>query len=516
MKANRRMKKMTQHITPNPPTSIIDINTLLSQASNVLTVPDLKDLLRQVGGKLSGNKGHLIHRLGEMLMREEHVDVLQMQPNDVADAKQRVSDAYNNSESYSNLTIKELKEMLRQHGAKVSGSKKELMDRLEGIDATEETKPQNDSDEPDDNPQHNISVNREWRVLEPSVTLFNSINTTNTSDDEEVEMPFLSGLLFVNKPSGMSTLPTRQQLMQSTREGDTAIPTISCLSDSVKEWLLNHPDGRQRLKRAQEDEERWWKFTLQSPSNAKQSKEWKKKKRHYEKQQSKMATFEPRPVHRLDIDTSGIVCIALTPYALRAAGMLFERKSVNSFEENEDSKVGNEFEGIKKQYVALVECSLGCDVSGVVSHGIGKVWVDDHHEWACDINGDESIAFRRPGDESSSGILQLVDGSVREAVTSYQTVNWIGSSNGEFTRVELTPHTGRGHQLRLHMASLGHPIVGDNMHGIMQPKPSSRMNGGELCLHASKLSLDGWCLNSDSSVGAFQRCRIAVDCKPPF
>ena len=45
-------------------------------------------------------------------------------------------------------------------------------------------------------------------------------------------------------------------------------------------------------------------------------RELKKRIRKYEKQQEKKSTFEPRPAHRLDIDTSGIVVIALTPTAL--------------------------------------------------------------------------------------------------------------------------------------------------------------------------------------------------------
>ena len=67
---------------------------------------------------------------------------------------------------------------------------------------------------------------------------------------------------------------------------------------------------------------------------------------------------------------------------------------------------------------------------------------------------DESVAFCRPGDKVRPD--QFVGGSVRDALTWDRV---LGSSRFKHTRVELTPHTGRGHQLRLHTASLGDLII---------------------------------------------------------
>ena len=190
--------------------------------------------------------------------------------------------------------------------------------------------------------------------------------------------------------------------------------------------------------------------------------------------------------------------------------------------------------------------------TGVISHSIGKVWVQDdtksldsygHHEWACDILDNGTIAFCRSGDLNlfsssphpsstyESLPLTFVPGTLREAITSYQTTAWSTVDSGTndalaVTRVELMPHTGRGHQLRLHMASLGHSILGDDMHGRMpqshgvegnkQTKSMKSINGGRLCLHASKLAMDGWCSGFDDNVSIFRRCRIVVESCPPF
>jgi len=345
------------------------------------------------------------------------------------------------------------------------------------------------------------------------------------------------------------------------------------------------------MKLARADQERWWTFQLGQQQQQQQQlaestsrddtkklhKKWKKIK---DKQYEKRSSFEPRPVHRLDIDTSGIVCVALTPYALRAANMLFERKSVNSFANNEEGSSGSgssssksllleseeeeeeegytSIVGVQKRYVALTEGTLGengesnegspttttktSETAGVIKHSIGKVWIDDHHEWACDISNDGTVPFIRPdknGDPkdvvavdscgSGSG-TSFVPGSLREAITSYNVIDGVDDHDDDgtiptallnsndhttdttttTTRVELTPHTGRGHQLRLHMSSIGHPIVGDDMHGNdyarggadgKEAEDDGRsptvVNGGRLCLHAAKLSMDVWCASSN-------------------
>lgn len=114
----------------------------------------------------------------------------------------------------------------------------------------------------------------------------------------------------------------------------------------------------------------------------------------------------PRPIHRLDYSTSGLLVIAKT----KTAQIELSRQ----FEERE----------IKKRYRAII---------------MGDI--DNHGEISTAVDGRKSHSkyqFVRSVKSLKSGILSLVD---------------------------LYPHTGRRHQLRVHMASLGTPILGDKVYG---------------------------------------------------
>ncbi len=143
---------------------------------------------------------------------------------------------------------------------------------------------------------------------------------------------------------------------------------------------------------------------------------------------------EKRPgiVHRLDKDTSGLMVVAKTAQAHRwLSGQMKERK-------------------VSKGYVALVE---------------GRV-VQESGEIDAPIARDPRHRKR----------MAVVDGG-REAVTRYQvTRRWPG-----YTLVDVSPKTGRTHQIRVHLASVGHPLVGDAVYG----KKSDLV--GRHFLHANRL-----------------------------
>jgi len=129
----------------------------------------------------------------------------------------------------------------------------------------------------------------------------------------------------------------------------------------------------------------------------------------------------PRLLHRIDRETSGVVMASL--------------------HEDFHSQVARQFEDrkVQKTYLAVVH---GCPepVTGLIDLGIGP-------------------------DKSSSIRLKLKahgDGSGLPALTRYRVVR----RNSRFALVEMTPKTGRTHQLRVHMAALGCPLVGDKVYGV--------------------------------------------------
>ncbi len=117
------------------------------------------------------------------------------------------------------------------------------------------------------------------------------------------------------------------------------------------------------------------------------------------------ALMLPRPVHRLDKLTSGLLLVAKTRSAQIHLGRQFEAQQIS------------------KTYVALVKGSL---------EGAGKVDISIDHQ---------------------------------HAITFYKSLRLEKSlSYSDVSMVELQPKTGRTHQLRIHMAHIGHPIVGDAVH----------------------------------------------------
>lgn len=136
-------------------------------------------------------------------------------------------------------------------------------------------------------------------------------------------------------------------------------------------------------------------------------------------------------VHRLDKDTSGLIVIAKNPRSHRILCSHFQRKLV------------------EKRYFAVVEGILADD-SGTIEAPIGRF--AEERIWNIKEDGKNSIS--------------------RYVVKERR---------GDSTLVELEPVTGRTNQLRIHLAHIGHPIVGDIKYG---GRAHSR-----LCLHAFKLEL---------------------------
>ncbi len=148
-----------------------------------------------------------------------------------------------------------------------------------------------------------------------------------------------------------------------------------------------------------------------------------------------LATRRParRPfvVHRLDRETSGLLVFATTPPAKRHLQDQFEQRNA------------------QRVYAAVVEGRLRDDAGTLASR----------------LVQDRGLRVRS---DPEAG---------RTAITHYRVV----ARGSDATLVELRLGTGRRHQLRVQLAELGHPIVGDRLHG------STRNPIRRLCLHATRL-----------------------------
>jgi 23S rRNA pseudouridine1911/1915/1917 synthase len=127
--------------------------------------------------------------------------------------------------------------------------------------------------------------------------------------------------------------------------------------------------------------------------------------------------LRPGIVHRLDKMTSGLVLVAKTDAAHRKLSEQFKRREVH------------------KTYVALVHGRVASD-TGQISKPVGR---------------DPQRRTRM----KAGGIAP------REALTKYRVLRRIGN----FTLLEALPQSGRTHQIRVHLSSLGHPVVGDTTYG---------------------------------------------------
>lgn len=161
-----------------------------------------------------------------------------------------------------------------------------------------------------------------------------------------------------------------------------------------------------------------------------------------------------RTVHRLDLDTSGIMIIALTARSQSVLGRLFQERRVC------------------KEYEAVVHGRVADD-RGQIDLPIARDWENRPRQKICHESG-------------------------RDALTHYT----VTAREADRTRLLLEPVTGRSHQLRIHTASIGHPILGCDMYAHAEALGMAP----RLLLHASRIAFphpltEEW---------------MDVSCPPPF
>lgn len=131
---------------------------------------------------------------------------------------------------------------------------------------------------------------------------------------------------------------------------------------------------------------------------------------------------QPRLINRLDRETSGVVLLALTAEVAGELGRLWERREV------------------AKEYLAIVRGWINVD-EGVVNAPLGKDTV------------------------SAVAIKDCVRSDGFPARTRFRVEKRFLRHGKPFTLLKARPETGRKHQIRIHLAHLGHPVVGDKLYG---------------------------------------------------
>lgn len=131
--------------------------------------------------------------------------------------------------------------------------------------------------------------------------------------------------------------------------------------------------------------------------------------------------LRPGIVHRLDKETSGLIIVAKNDVAHRKLAEQFSTRRVH------------------KKYIALV------------------------HGWPKKMKGTINAPIAR--DLSRRTRMTTRGAGGRDALSHYEVKEKIESPYGKFALVEVRIETGRTHQIRVHMASLGHPVVGDTLYG---------------------------------------------------
>ncbi len=154
--------------------------------------------------------------------------------------------------------------------------------------------------------------------------------------------------------------------------------------------------------------------------------------------------LRPGIVHRLDKDTSGVMLVAKNQKYFEYLKGLFQNHKV------------------RKTYIALVHGKVK-EKTGVINKPIGL----------------KSGTTKRT-------VFTEKAVMVKSAETEYQLKKYLSINGQDYSLLEVFPKTGRTHQIRVHLASIGHPVVGDSLYGNKKaPNPA-----GRLCLHADSIEFE--------------------------
>lgn len=154
----------------------------------------------------------------------------------------------------------------------------------------------------------------------------------------------------------------------------------------------------------------------------------------------------PGIIHRLDKDTSGIMIVAKTQESLVNLASKMSKKM------------------IKKEYLALV------------------------YGWPKEVGKIHSFLGRSKKDRRKMASYNTIDEG-KESVTDYQIVKYLGYKNQKIALLKAWPVTGRTHQIRLHLQSIGYPVIGDQQYfSKMSREISNKYKIERQLLHAERIN----------------------------
>lgn len=172
----------------------------------------------------------------------------------------------------------------------------------------------------------------------------------------------------------------------------------------------------------------------------------------------------PGIVHRLDKETSGIVLIAKNTAAHRALQAQFKARTV------------------KKRYLALCVGAVQ-PARGIINKPIGRD-PSNRKRMAVVVDGRAAVTEYAVAEvfEAAGRVIEMPAGATTATVTLRR--------GAVYSFVRAQPATGRTHQLRVHFASIGFPIVGDALYGATRHDPLSRALAPRHLLHASEVMFE--------------------------
>jgi 23S rRNA pseudouridine1911/1915/1917 synthase len=191
---------------------------------------------------------------------------------------------------------------------------------------------------------------------------------------------------------------------------------------------------------------------------------------HYRQLSSTGGELRPGIVHRLDKQTSGLIIIARNDATHLKLAEMFSRRQM------------------RKTYIALVHGALKQD-AGTINAAISR----------------DAVRRTRMTTRRAAG--------GRMAISHYEVERRIESKFGRFTFVRIRIETGRTHQIRVHMSSIGHPVVGDTLYGAPSQLVVAEKNKRA---SAEAMSLDRNFLHAAELAFAHPRTGTLLELKAPL